>query len=86
VVPLPRLAGRSDKGSGLIDVRTLADAARGTADDSPPPTLASRLVPPHLMIAPMLHAAPSAPPRLVLWAIVGLLAVLLSLLGVLALR
>lgn len=89
VGPAARWQGRSDKssGSGLIDVRTLVDAARDPSGGAPPPPpllLTPRLVPPHAMIAPM-SPPPSSAPRPVLWAIVGLLATLVALLGVLAL-
>jgi len=87
--PAARWHGRSDRssGSGLIDVRTLVDAARDPSGGAPPPPpllLTPRLVPPHAMVAPI-SATPASAPRPVLWAIVGLLATLVALLGVLAL-
>jgi hypothetical protein len=87
--PAARWPGRSDRstGSGLIDVRTLAEAARDPSGGAPPPPpllLTPRLLPPHAMVAPV-SPAPSSAPRPVLWAIVGLLATLVALLAVLAL-
>jgi len=81
----PRLHAAS--GSGLIDVRTLAAAARDPIGGAPvapplPVGLIPTLAPPTM--APMEHAAPGTGGRPVLYAIVALLFTLVALLGYLA--